>query len=628
MHSALSRHNCMCGIVGYVGKKDAKEVLLGGLRRLEYRGYDSAGMALVLKRKESVSKSLKKIFVLKEVGKVSQLEAKASTVRFSSSVGIAHTRWATHGKPSKNNAHPHSDCTETISVVHNGIIENYRELREKLEASGHVFRSETDSEVIPHLIEEHAKTMPFEEALYVTLGKLKGTYAVVAVSAAEPEKIFAARLSSPMVLGVGNGEYILASDASAIIEYTNTVVYLDDCEVAVISADGYSIHSLSRKRKKKSEVCLEWSLDQAKKQGFDHFMLKEIFEQPNAIEDAMRGRYILEDGMARLGGLRSVESKLKRIQRCVIVSCGTSYFSGLIGEYMLEEYAGIPVEVEYASEFRYRKPILDDRTMVLCISQSGETADTLAALREAKNKGALTLGMVNVVGSSIARETDAGVYNHAGPEVSVASTKAFTSQVVLLALLTVFLGRQRNMSLTTGRRILKELIEIPAKIQKILDQKNRIRSVAKKYAHYENFLYLGRKYNSPIAFEGALKIKEIAYVHAEGYPAGEMKHGPIALIQEKFPVIAIVPDDSVSDKMMSGLEEVKARGAKVFAITTENMPNIEKIADDVFFIPKTLEMLTPLLSVVPLQMFAYFVAVHRGFDVDRPRNLAKSVTVE
>jgi len=615
----------MCGIIGYIGKKDAKEILLNGLKRLEYRGYDSAGIAVLQKRKTS---NIEKITVFKEIGKVEKLEQKIDRIRLISSVGIAHTRWATHGKPSKSNAHPHVDCAEMISVVHNGIIENYRELRSELEEEGHVFRSETDSEVVPHMIENYMKTMSFVQAFSKTLKKLKGTYAIVAIHAASPGKVFAARLSSPMVLGVGNGEYILASDASAIVEHTNTVVYLDDYEMAIVSHDGYSIRSFTQKEKRKKEMSLDWSMDQAKKEGFDHFMLKEICEQPRSIQDAIRGRYISENGLARLGGLASVEKQLRGIKRCVIVSCGTSYFSALVGKYMIEEYAGISVDVEYASEFRYKKAILDDQTMVLCISQSGETADTLAALREAKNKGALTVGIVNVVGSSIARETDSGVYNHAGPEVSVASTKAFTSQLALLVLLTVFLGRQRSMSLSTGKRILKELSEIPQKIQKILEKKDSIRNVVKKYVSYENFLYVGRKYNSPIALEGALKIKEIAYVHAEGYPAGEMKHGPIALIHKNFPVVVIVPDDSVSDKMMSGIEEMKARGARIFCISTENRSDIAEIVDDVVYIPKTLEMLTPLLSVIPLQLFAYFFALERGYDVDRPRNLAKSVTVE
>jgi glucosamine--fructose-6-phosphate aminotransferase (isomerizing) len=624
----------MCGIVGYIGKKNAKEFLIEGLRRLEYRGYDSAGLSLIEKGK---------IKTVKAVGKVAELEKKCSGKNLTSVLGIAHTRWATHGKPAEKNAHPHQDCSANISLVHNGIIENYLELKEYLVEKGHVFRSETDSEVIAHLLEEEMKTRDFETAFLATLKHLKGTYGLAVACAQEPEKMLAARMGSPLVIGVGQparnapttegrdagGEdYMIASDVSAMVGHVQRIVYLEDGEVAVIEQGGYRVKTNGNKLLEKEELELEWSEEQAQKGGYPHFMLKEIFEQPKSFEDALRGRLLVEEGMARLGGLREVEKRLRKIQRLVIVSCGTSYHAGLVGEYMLEEYAGIPVEVEFASEFRYRKPLIDDKTAVLAISQSGETADTLAAIREAKNKGALTLGIVNVVGSTIARETDAGVYNHAGPEVSVASTKAFTSQLAILALLTLYLGRQREMSLVTGKRIAQELKQLPVLMEKVLVQAEAIKKMARKYKNASHFLYLGRKYNFPIAYEGALKIKEIAYVPAQGYPTGEMKHGPIALIDPSMLCLFIAPEDSVYEKSVSGLEEIRARGGKVIVITTEGNEVLRKKANDVIFIPKTLEMLTPILSVIPLQLFAYYASAAQGYDVDKPRNLAKSVTVE
>jgi len=609
----------MCGIVGYIGKQNAQEILIQGLKRLEYRGYDSSGVA--------VSRE-KGVYLAKALGRVSKLEEKLDRKGRDISVGIAHTRWATHGKPSQKNAHPHQDCTKKISIVHNGIIENYKELKEQLISRGHVFRSETDSEVVAHLIEEEMKTREYEDAIFEVLRRLKGAYAVAVLNADQPDMLIAARNSSPLVLGLGTNEYILASDASAIVEYTDQVVYLDDGEVVVLTYDSHSVRTLKNKMKKKESVKLEWSQQQAQRQGYPHFMLKEIFEQPQAVEDAIRGRVKLDSGLAKLGGLLNVDQRLRDVDRIIITSCGTSYYAGLVGEYMLEEYAGIPVEVEYASEFRYRTPIINERTALLVISQSGETADTLAALREAKNKGALTLGIVNTVGSTIARDTHAGVYNHAGPEIAVASTKAFTSQLSILVLLTILLGRQRGMSLTMGKKILQEMKRLPKRMGDVLEQHKRIKRIAKKYARFEDFLYLGRKYNFPIALEGALKIKEIAYTHAEGYAAGEMKHGPIALIDKKFPVVIIAPKNSVYNKVASGIEEVQARGAKILAITTVGNTELEKQVDDVLYIPKTLEMLEPLLAVVPLQLFSYYVAVERGMDVDKPRNLAKSVTVE
>ena len=615
----------MCGIVGYVGKEKAVDFLIEGLKRLEYRGYDSAGLAVLQDQKSKT-----KLLTIKSVGKVVELEKKLDG-KIDGMIGIAHTRWATHGKPSEKNAHPHMDCSGEIAIVHNGIIENYQELRSMLESKGHTFKSETDTEVIAHLLEEESKTSDFEEAFFKMLRQLRGAYGIVALSSKYPDMMLAARLSSPLVLGIGKGGMFVASDVSALIGHANRVVYLDDLEVAIVTGEGYRIKSVKNASKqigKKEEVALTMDVTTANKGGFAHFMLKEIFEQPKSFADALRGRLIIEEGSARLGGLSAVEKRLRKINRIVIIACGTSYHSGLVGEHMLEEYAGIPTEVEMASEFRYRKPILDAKTLVVALSQSGETADTLAAIREAKEKGALTIGIVNVVGSSIARETDAGVYCYAGPEVSVASTKAFTSQLGILSLLTIFLGRQRNLSLVMGRRLGKELLVIPKKIENILGQVKLIEKIAKKYSKQEHYLYLGRKYNFPLALEGALKIKEIAYVPAQGYPTGEMKHGPIALVDSSALVVMTIPQDSVYEKNVSGMEEILARGGKVLVIATDGDTQIAKKATHVVYIPKTLEMLTPVLSVIPLQLFAYFVAVERGYDIDRPRNLAKSVTVE
>lgn len=608
----------MCGIVGYIGKdNNAGEVLLEGLKRLEYRGYDSAGICVMDEDRERTFKA---------IGKVKILEKKIGNCCIDTNLGIAHTRWATHGKPSVKNAHPH--VSGKIHLVHNGIIENYQELKEKLIKKGHEFYSETDSEVVAHLINEYNKKYDFEEAVIQSLGDIRGAYALVILHEDEPQKMIAVRNSSPLVVGVADDGFVLASDASAIIQHTNRVVYLDDGEMVVFAPDTYKVKTFGGRYKKKKEQILDWDDEQAQKEGYPHFMLKEIFEQPSAVADALRGRIILSEGLAKLGGLNSVKDRLRDIERIVIVSCGTSYCAGLVGEYMLEEYAGIPTEVEYASEFRYRKPLIDKKTAVIAISQSGETADTLAAIREAKNKGGLTLGIVNAVGSTIARETDAGVYNHAGPEIGVASTKAFTSQLSILVLLTVFLGRQRNMSLTMGKRILSELQRIPKKIDKILEDEKNIKRIAKKYSKYDSMFYLGRKYNFPIAVEGALKIKEISYIHAEGYPSGEMKHGPIALIDKNFPSVILATRDSVYEKTFSAIEEIKARSGKIVAITTDGTIEVEKYANDTIYIPKTLELLTPLLSVIPLQLLAYYTGAKKGFDVDKPRNLAKSVTVE
>ncbi|PIU78965.1 MAG: glutamine--fructose-6-phosphate transaminase (isomerizing) [Candidatus Moranbacteria bacterium CG06_land_8_20_14_3_00_43_56] len=609
----------MCGIVGYIGKREALPILMDGLKRLEYRGYDSAGFSVA---------NGDRIVTEKAVGKVAELENKINEKDIPGNLGIAHTRWATHGKPSERNAHPHRDCSKKIFLVHNGIIENYKELKHDLEKAGHKFSSETDTEVLAHLIEEYSKQVPFEEAVWRTLAHVRGTYGLAIIDRENPQKLIIARNGSPLVLGVMDDGYVIASDVAPIVRYTDRVIYLDDGEMAEVTGQSCKITNFKRKKVKKEISKIDWSVEEAEKKGYPHFMLKEIMEQPEAVENSIRGRLVVGEGIAKLGGLRDVSERLRRLKRLVIVSCGTSYYAGLVGKYMLEEYAGVRTDVEHASEFRYRKPLLDENTAVLAISQSGETADTLAAIREAKNKGAITLGIVNVVGSTIARETDAGVYNHAGPEIGVASTKAFTSQLSILALLTLFLGRQREMSFVMGKRIAEELAEIPKLMKSVLNQADEIKKVAEKYSKYSNFLYLGRKYNYPIAMEGALKIKEISYVHAEGYPFGEMKHGPIALIDKNFPTMAIATKDSVYEKTLSGIQEVKARSGKVIAIATKGDREIQKMVDDVIYIPKTLEMLTPLLSVVPLQLFAYHFAVGKGLDVDKPRNLAKSVTVE
>ncbi len=608
----------MCGIIGYIGKQNAVTVGLECLKQLEYRGYDSAGAAFF---------DGGKIISQKSVGRIANLEAKLDPA-VSSPVSILHTRWATHGEVTEENAHPHADCTGRVWLVHNGIIENYKDLKERLATTGHKFKSETDTEVLPHLIEEELQSRSLEEAVRFALQKVRGTYGLVIMDRDDPQKLVAARNFSPLLLGIGNGEYFVASDASAVLKHTKQVIYLDDGEMAVLTPREHRVSDTGGNLRHKKPHEIEWSLEQTKKGGYPHFMLKEIFEEPEAIENSIRGRLVPEEGMAKLGGLREVLGDLRDAKRVLIAGCGTAYYAGRVGEYMLEEYAGIPVEVDIASEFRYRKPIFRDGDIFLAISQSGETADTLAALREAKEKGVLALGIVNVVGSTLARETDAGVYQHIGPEIGVASTKAFTSQVAILALMTLLLGRSREMSVVMGERIAQELKKIPKLMQRILKQGDSIKELARKYQKYENFLYLGRKYNLPVAYEGALKLKEISYVHAEGYGAGEMKHGPIAMIDENFPSICIAPQDSVYEKMVSNIEEIRARRGPVMAIATEGDKKISEIADDVIYIPKTLEMLTPLLSVVPLQLFAYHFGVLRGHDVDKPRNLAKSVTVE
>ncbi|MEK9151988.1 MAG: glutamine--fructose-6-phosphate transaminase (isomerizing) [Patescibacteria group bacterium] len=611
----------MCGIVGYIGARRAEDVLLDGLRRLEYRGYDSAGVATM---------QGEAIHVVKMPGKVVHLTEALARTPAPGSIGIAHTRWATHGEPNQTNAHPHLDCRGDLAIVHNGIIENYDRLKIGLIERGHAFRSETDTEVVAHLIEEYAMKLPFEEAFLAALRDVVGTFGIAVVSRREPRKLYAARRGSPLVVGIGqNGEYFLGSDPAALIAYTRDVVYLGDDEAVSLSDTGMETFSFDRTRITKTRESITWTIDEIERGRFPHFMLKEIHEQPAVIVNATRGRLDADAGLAKLGGLKDVEARLRGIERLSIVSCGTAYLAGMVGEYMLEEYAEIPTETELGSEFRYRKPILDPAVeAVIAVSQSGETADTIGAMREAKEKGVLALGIVNAVGSTIARDTDAGVYVHAGPEIAVASTKAFTGQMIVFSLLTMLLGRQRRMSQATGSRIAHELLALPAKVERILAQSDRIKALAKKYIHAQSMLILGRKYNAPVAYEGALKIKELAYIHAEGYAAGELKHGPIALLEPSFPVLAIATQDSVYEKMKSNLEEAKARRAPLIVLTNEGNEELVRIADDLIYVPRTIEMLSPILNVIPLQLFAYHLAVARGLDPDKPRNLAKSVTVE
>jgi len=609
----------MCGIVGYIGPKTATPLLIEGLKRLEYRGYDSAGIA-TMNGAGLESRKAK--------GKISMLEAVVEGSPVHGTVGIAHTRWATHGAPNECNAHPHHDCTGTIAVVHNGIIENYGALRQMLIQQGHKFESETDTEVLAHLIEAAMDDDPLEDAVIDALHLVEGTYGIAVISSRDPDKIVAARKGSPLLLGLGENEFYVASDVAAILEHTRQVVYLDDGEMGVLTRSGYEVLDLSARRVRKGVSRIDWDLDQIEKGGFDHFMLKEIFEQPQTIQNTMRGRLVVDEGFSKLGGLNLTRQQMLDLDRIIITACGTSWHSGIIGELYIEELARIPVEVEYASEFRYRNPIVTKNTLCVVISQSGETADTLAAMREAKRRGARTLGLVNVVGSTMGREDDGGIYLHAGPEIGVASTKAFTSQVIALALLTLKLARLREMSVVKGRQIAQAMLELPDQIQSILDRASEIEAIAEQFKNATNFLYLGRGYNFPVALEGALKLKEISYIHAEGYPAAEMKHGPIALIDENMPVVFIAPHDSVFDKIVSNIQEVKARGGKVIAITSQKEPVLEKLIDYEIRIPQTEDMLYPILSVIPLQLLAYYVAVKRGLNVDQPRNLAKSVTVE
>ncbi len=570
-----------------------------------------------------------KIGIVKQVGKIAALEAELNGTSLPGNLGIAHTRWATHGEPNQTNAHPHTDSTGNIVLVHNGIIENYNTLKMMLGEKGHNFRTDTDTETIAHLIEElYQNGTSFEEAFRAALSEIDGTYGIALISKYEPDKIYCARKGSPLVVGIGKDEYFVASDASAIIAHTRNVFYLEDGEIAIIGRKGFVTKTIDNQLVTKKVEKISFDLERIEKAGYDHFMRKEIFEQHNTVADCMRGRLIEEEGVAKLGGLSAILHNVLRARKIFITACGTSYHAGLVGEYMLEQYCRIPVEVEYASEFRYRDPIIDDDNLVIVITQSGETADTLAALREAKRKGTTVIGIVNVVGSSIARETHGGTYIHAGPEIGVASTKAFTSQVTALTLLTLMIARTKNMSAEEGRRIVKEMKKLPEKVAQALKTDNIVKKIASEFRDKRNFLYLGRGYNYPVALEGALKLKEISYIHAEGYPAAEMKHGPIALIDEDMPVVFIATQDSTYDKIVSNIEEVKARKGRVIAVVSEGDTKLDKLVDYAIPIPMTLDLLQPIISIVPLQLLAYHIAVMRGCDVDQPRNLAKSVTVE
>ena len=610
----------MCGIVGYIGTQQAAPLIVSGLKRLEYRGYDSAGVCII---------SDSGLRIEKKAGRVAALEKFVDIDSLSGTVGVGHTRWATHGLPNDVNAHPHTDQSGSIALVHNGIIENYVTIKKKLLNAGYTFRSETDSEVLSVFIGMlYDQLNDVELAVRTALSEVEGTFGLVVVSTHEPDMIIAARRGSPLILGIGNGEYLVASDAAAVIAHTRQVVYLNENEMAILRRDGFTTKTIENVKTRSVVEEVSFELEQIEKGGFEHFMLKEIFEQPTTFHDGFRGRLQIEEGTVRLGGLTSVVDKLRAAKRIIITACGTSWHAALVGEYLIEHLARVPVEVEYASEFRYRNPIINSDDIVIAISQSGETADTLAAIREAQLKGATVLGMVNVVGSTIARETDAGVYLHAGPEIGVASTKAFTSQLCVLTQFALYLGRMRALSAEQGREIARELALIPEHIRTILRGADEVRRIAHEYSSVSNFLYLGRGFNFPAALEGALKLKEISYIHAEGYPAAEMKHGPIALIDDNMPVIFIAPKDEIYEKVLTNIQEVRARSGKVIAIADEEDEYIASIANHVIRIPRTLPMLTPILASIPLQLLAYYIAVERGCNVDMPRNLAKSVTVE
>ncbi len=612
----------MCGIVGYIGARDAEPILIEGLRRLEYRGYDSAGLATLTGAT---------LHLRKKAGRIASLTEHLRDQPAPGSVGISHTRWATHGPASDRNAHPHLAGNGTIAVVHNGVIENYAVLKRQLQAGGGVFESDTDTEVIAHLIAQYLKD-DLVDAVRQVLPLLKGTYGLAVVSSRQPDVLIGARLGSPLVVGVGQGEHFLASDPAALLGSTRNVVYLQDHQLCVLRADGWQVHDADHTRIDAAVQRIEWAPADADKGPYEHHMLKEIFEQPEALENAMRGRLNDDDASAHFGGLNLNARQLRRAERFVFTACGTSWHAALVGEYLFEELARIPVEVEYASEFRYRNAPMDRNTIVLAITQSGETADTLAALRESKRKGHHTLALCNVVGSTIAREADGGVYLHAGPEIGVASTKAFSNQVGVLAMLALYMGRLRHLSSVQGTQMLKELRALPHAVRLALQCNDEVRRIAAKYQHVRNMLYLGRQYLFPAALEGALKLKEISYIHAEGYPAAEMKHGPIALVDENTPSVFLINSGGVMDKVMSNLEEIKARGGPVIAIAAagdaELARQLHERADDVLFVPHVVDFLQPLVSVVPLQLLAYHIALLRGCDVDKPRNLAKSVTVE
>jgi glucosamine--fructose-6-phosphate aminotransferase (isomerizing) len=608
----------MCGIVGYVGPRKAYPLLMDGLQRLEYRGYDSAGVALI----EGGS-----MVIQKNAGKIAVLAEKLKGCDFQATTGIAHTRWATHGEPTDTNAHPHTGMSGKIAVVHNGIIENYAALKEVLKQQGHIFKTDTDTEILAHLIEEYYDGNLLQ-AVRRALTQVEGTYGIAVISTDSPDVMVAARSGSPLVIGCGDGENLVASDVAALLRHTNRVVYLEDGELAEISAKSFNITTLNDVVVSPHLQEISWSLDMIEKGGFPHFMLKEIFEQPETLKNATRGRLNFSEATSRLNGLNLQYDELRHIRRIIITACGTSWHAALIGEYMIEEYARVPVEVEYASEFRYRSPIIHPGTVVFVISQSGETADTLAAMREAKRKGATCLGICNVVGSTIARESDGGVYIHAGPEIGVASTKAFTSQITVLSLITILMARMRSMSAEKGQEMIQALGSVPDEVKKVLGLNEKIKEIAGRYYQKNNFLYLGRGINFPVALEGALKLKEISYIHAEGYPAAEMKHGPIALIDENMPVVVLAPQDSAYSKVTSNLQEIKARKGKIIAVATEGDDRIQELADEVIYLPKVHDFILPIVATIPLQLLAYHMAVLRGCDIDQPRNLAKSVTVE
>ena len=612
----------MCGIVGYYGEQNAVPILINGLKRLEYRGYDSAGIAVM---------NGDGIQTIKKAGKVSVLDKQIDDSTLNGSIGMGHTRWATHGEPNDINAHPHWDHTGKIVLIHNGIIENYSAIKQVLMDKGIEFKSDTDTEVLVQLISDiyYSKRISFEQAVQVSLNQVVGAYGIVTFCSDEPEKLVAARYGSPLVLGLGENEYFIASDASPIVDHTRNVVYLDEGEMVTITKDGHEIRSIADDsiiNKEATEI--EFSIEEIEKGEYPHHMLKEIHEQVNTITDTLRGRLNLNEGTAHLGGISDYIDRIEKAHRIYITACGTSWHAGIMGKYLLEEYAGIPVHVEYASEFRYRKPIIDSRTVIIAISQSGETADTLAAIKKAKEFGALTVGICNVVGSSIARETDCGIYTHAGPEIGVASTKAFTSQVTVLFLLSLCFGRRNGLSQSSGKELSAALLGIGDQVQKVLENSDDILEVAKSTVDADNFLYLGRGMNFPVALEGALKLKEISYIHAEGYPAAEMKHGPIALIDENMPVVFLAPHDRTYEKVLSNIQEVKARKGVIITVTNKRTKELKEISDYIIDVPATHPRIFPLLGSIALQLLAYHLAVLRGCHVDQPRNLAKSVTVE
>lgn len=621
----------MCGIICYCGKRQAVPILMNGLKRLEYKGYDSAGFAVIGEIASGKNGNIKnKNIVVKTKGTVSQLEAKLSLMDIQSTYGIAHTRWATHGKPSQVNAHPHIDCTNKISVVHNGIIENYQELKAELEEKGHAFKSETDTEVVAHLVEEYFEVYGhhLETAVLKTVERLSGAFGLAIIHADVDHQIIIAKRASPIIIGIGEHELFAASDPNALTLYTNKMVYLSDDEIAVLTPKEYHIKNLMNEDLDKKIRILEDGELNIDKKGYEHYMLKEIFEQPNSTENAFRGRLIESEGVSKLGGLERVLDRIKNTKKWIIVSCGTSYYAGLLGRYIFENLTELDVEVETASEFRYRRLKMNEHVAILAISQSGETADTLAAIKEAKRKGALILGIVNSIATAITHVTDAGVYHHAGPEIGVASTKVYTSQLVVLTLMALLIGRYQNLSFSEGHEIINAITRLPDQISEILKSADEIKEIAYKYSKCKNFYYIGRHFNYPTAMEGALKLKEISYIHAEGLPAGELKHGPISLIDKNFPIVALAPDDHTLDKMLSIMQEIKTRNGKVLAITNPNTREVFSVSDDAICVPRTIPILQPVLNIIPLQLFAYYIAKDIGREIDKPRHLAKAVTEE